>query len=90
MAQFLVTSVIDGDTFDVQPSWSANERTGNRVRIAAFNAPEMGTLGGLAAKAALEQLIGGHYVALYTKAIDLYGRLVAEVRLNDVDITLSL
>lgn len=87
---FLVTSVIDGDTFDVKPRWKFNGRTGDRVRIAKFDAPEMDSLDGIAAKLTLEALIDGQSVELYPEVVDIYRRLVAEVRLNGKDITLSL
>lgn len=79
---FFVQSVIDGDTFIVNPGWMTNGKTGNRVRIANFNAPELDAYGGQAAKQRLEALIGQRYVDLYTQAIDTYGRLVADVHLN--------
>ena len=92
---FLVTSVIDGDTFDVKPCWrvkykTGNRRTGNRVRIANVDAPELGTCGGRTAKKALEELIDGKTVHLKPKAVDKYDRLVAEVSHNGVDIALFL
>ena len=87
---FRVTSVIDGDTFDVQPGWRTDGRSGHRVRIASFDAPELHARGGQAARSRLETLIGGKSVELYTKAIDRYGRLVADVRLNRIDITAFL
>ena len=87
---FGVTHVIDGDTFEVSPFWKVNGGTDNRVRIADVNAPELGAPGGYAAKAALDRLIGGQSVVLYTKAIDVYGRLVAEVYLNGQDVSALL
>lgn len=88
---FKVTSVIDGDTFDVSPSWkwkmnSGETATGERVRIAGFDAPETGTLAGNFATAQLKNLIEGKDVEL-RKAVSLsYGRIVCEVFLNGTNI----
>ncbi len=83
---FKVTRVIDGDTFNVFPGWRAEGRTGLRVRIAGFDAPEIGALGGEAARRRLESLLLEHEVSLYTKSVDMYGRLIAEVHLNGKDV----
>jgi endonuclease YncB( thermonuclease family) len=53
MAEFTVVSVIDGDTFDVSPSWQWNGQSGSRVRPTGYDAPELHALGGQAAKAKL-------------------------------------
>ncbi|MEW6746516.1 MAG: thermonuclease family protein [Planctomycetota bacterium] len=70
-----VTRVIDGDTF----------QSGSRkrpVRLAGVDTPEKGQRGYVAAKEALEQLIGGRKVLIETKARDAYGRSVANVKVG--------
>ncbi|MFH2063894.1 MAG: thermonuclease family protein [Pseudomonadota bacterium] len=83
MSTFTVTSVIDGDTFDVSPNWKWNNQTGARVRPAGYNTPELHTPGGQAAKAKLERLIHGKQVELGTAYKIDRGRLVCEVYINN-------
>ncbi len=79
MATFYVTQVIDGDTIDVSPAWQWNGRSGSRVRLAGVNAPELGQLGGLAAKRRLSELVDGENVDLKNPVSISYGRLVCDV-----------
>ncbi len=82
MTEFLVTRVIDGDTFEVSPQWQAqNGSIGNRVRIANFNAPEANTSEGQQATQNLKIKIAGKRVHLDEQAVDVYGRLVAKIQL---------
>jgi len=53
MATFTVTEVVDGDTFDVTPSWRWQGQTGSRVRPTGYDAPELTASVGMAAKAKL-------------------------------------
>jgi len=78
MEQFLVTNVIDGDTFEVS-KWKWNGNEGTRIRPAGYNAPEMNTSAGIAAKNKLEMLILGKYVVLGNAYKIDRGRLVCEV-----------
>ena len=82
MATFRVTSVIDGDTFDVSPQWQWQGHTGSRVRPTGFDAPEIHASGGLAAKSKLQRLILGKQVELGTAYRVDRGRLVCDVYLN--------
>lgn len=41
MPTFRVTSIIDGDTFEVSPEWKWNDETGTRVRPAGYDVPEI-------------------------------------------------
>ena len=59
MSGFTVTCVVDGDTFDVTPQWRWNGQTGKRVRPTGYDAPELHSTGGQAAKAKLSRLILG-------------------------------
>lgn len=70
-----VTEVIDGDTFK-------GNRDNPLVRLADFDAPELGTQQGNYAKNYLENLIYGRKVSIKTIATDVYGRHVANVRLE--------
>ena len=78
MPIFTVTSIIDGDTFEVSPLWKWNGETGTRVRPAGYNAPELNAYGGHAAKEKLSSLIYGKQVELGTAHRIDRGRLVCE------------
>jgi len=88
---FKVTSVIDGDTFDVSPSWKwDNGKTGSRVRIANYDAKETGERGGKTATRKLTNLIYGKHVELKNAVNISYGRIVCDVYLNGVNIVQQL
>lgn len=85
MAQlFKVVEIIDGDTFDVSPSWVWRGQTGNRVRPTGYDAPELHHPGGLTAKQWLSRLLLGRMVELRTAYKVDRGRLVCDVFLNGV------
>lgn len=86
MQIFAVTAVVDGDTFDVSPSWRWNGQTGQRVRAASYDAPELHEPGGRAAKERLERLILGRSVELRQAHRIDRGRLVADVYLNGANL----
>lgn len=79
MSTFKVTTVIDGDTFDVSPQWKWNEQTGTRVRPAGYNAPELHKPGWQTAKDKLSRLILGQEVELRNPHTIDRGRLVCDV-----------
>ena len=79
MSKFTVTSIIDGDTFEVSPQWNWNGQTGSRVRPAGYDAPELHAYGGQTAKEKLERLIHREQVDLRTAHRIDRGRLVCEV-----------
>jgi len=79
MSVFTVTAIIDGDTFEVTPRWKWNGDTGTRVRPTGYNAPELHTYGGQAAKEKLSRLILGEEVELGTAYRVDRGRLVCDV-----------
>ena len=79
MAEFTVVSVIDGDTFDVSPSWQWNGQSGSRVRPTGYDAPELHAPGGAAAKAKLAALILGRRVELRAAHRIDHGRVVSDV-----------
>lgn len=71
---YLVTRVIDGDTFYVQGPDGRD-----RVRLRRINAPELDEPGGPEAKAALEQRLLHKRIHLTIYARDRYGRAIAEI-----------
>ncbi len=82
MARFTVTTVIDGDTFDVAPGWQWNGQSGTRVRPTGYDAPELGAFGGQTAKEKLTRLILGQQVELGSAYRVDHGRLVCDVYYN--------
>jgi len=87
---YIVTEIIDGDTFTVRPAWKFGKEEGNRVRPVGFDAPEKGSRGSAAATERLRSLI-------YGKAVDLHkpvgldrGRLLCTVLFNGKDIATIL
>lgn len=82
-----VTNVVDGDTFDMRVR-RVNEfrrskysvyNFSERIRIADFDAPELGTLAGAIAKTNLEKAVLHKNVCCNVEARDTYGRVVATV-----------
>ena len=75
-----VKRVIDGDTFEL--------RSGERVRIAGLNAPELDERGGQQAKRRLQSKIPrGTGVGLSKPLAKSYGRVVRRVTVNQKNIT---
>ena len=83
MPAFTVTSIIDGDTFEVSPQWKWNSETGTRVRPTGYNAPELHSNGGQSAKSELSNLINGKQIELRTAYKIDRGRLVCDVFFNN-------
>jgi len=79
MPAFTVITVIDGDTFDVSPQWRWNGQSGSRVRPTGYNAPELNSYEGQAAKDKLSRLILRKQVELRTAHKIDRGRLVCDV-----------
>jgi len=75
-----VTKVIDGDTF-------MTNRRKHPVRIANVDTPEKGQDGYVAAKKALQDLIGGQEVTIDTKSRDKYNRSVANVKIGNKSVS---
>ena len=65
--------LIDGDTF----AYGAE-----RIRIHGFNAAERAEVGGLEATQRFDEFLHQGHVTIIRKAIDIYGRTVAEVFVN--------
>lgn len=79
MAEFTVVDIIDGDTFDVNPGWQWSGQSGSRVCPTGYDAPEMHTYGGQAAKNKLSRLLLGRQVELRKAYRVDRGRLVSDV-----------
>ena len=90
MADFTVSKVIDGDTFEVQGGWKWGDKKGSRVRPANLNAPELKAYGGAAAKQRLKKLIEGKVVQLKNAVNMSYGRIVCDVFINGKNIIKQL
>ncbi len=86
MPTFTVTSVIDGDTFEVTPQWQWNGQTGTRVRPTGYYAPELHTSAGQVAKDKLSRLILGQQIELRTAYRIDRGRLVCEVYFRNTNL----
>jgi endonuclease YncB( thermonuclease family) len=82
MAEFKVSTIIDGDTFDVNPTWVWNGYEGSRIRPTGYDAPEMNTLAGIAAKDKLQRLILGKNITLGAAYKLDHNRLVCDVYYN--------
>lgn len=81
-----VTSVVDGDTFDMSVQFYGNDNEykynlTERVRIADIDAPELNTLAGKRSKEHLTKALLGKQVRCYIQSRDVYQRVVAAVRL---------
>jgi len=75
-----VKRVIDGDTFEL--------RSGERVRIAGLNAPELDERGGQQAKRRLQsKMPRGTEIGLSRPLAKSYGRVVRKVTVNQKSIT---
>ena len=73
--------VVDGDTLKVRGGESVTT-----LRLARVNAPEINEPGGAEAKRHLEALVLGKTVDYTVSARDVYGRFVAEVWVNGVNV----
>lgn len=87
MAYFTVTSIIDGDTFDVSPAWAWNGQKGTRVRPTGYDTPEIGAPFSAVATTRLRQLIGGKTIELRNARTIDRGRLVCDVSVNGRDLS---
>ena len=84
---FTVEDVIDGDTIEVWPNWNWGEKTGDRVRLANVNAPEVHESGGMEAKVKMMSLVSGREVELRNKVSLSFDRLVCDVYVDGSKVT---
>jgi endonuclease YncB( thermonuclease family) len=82
MHTFQVTRIIDGDTFEVTPTWTWRGESGNRVRPTGYDAAEVDSRGGSGATAWLSRLILGRSIQLGNAYRVDRGRLVCDVYFN--------
>lgn len=82
-----VTRVADGDTLDIVP---AGETRAIRVRLFGIDAPEQGEAFSAQARNRARVLAFDKTVRMTGVSIDTYSRLVAKVRVGDVDLGLEL
>lgn len=71
MATAKVKKVIDGDTIVI--------KNDTRIRIADYDAPELGEYGGRAAKTRLTKLLKGKQIGISSELVKSYGRSVRRV-----------
>jgi micrococcal nuclease len=79
---YLVTSVIDGDTFEIQG--------GERIRLRHVDAPELEYCYGPEAKEKLESLIGGKNVTLKEKVVGQQNRGLYLVYVGNIFVNLEM
>ena len=84
--QGIVTHVTDGDTFRVRPIGSNSKSDSLRIRIDGIDAPESCQRYGEQSTAALKKLILSKQVTILSKRFDDYGRDVAKITFNNMDI----
>lgn len=82
MPLFTVKQIIDGDTFEVSPTWKWQQHTGALVRPTGYDAPELGSLSGALVKNQLARMILGKQVELSSAYKVDRGRLVCDVYFN--------
>jgi len=84
MADFIVSEIVDGDTFKVKNGWEWDEKKGDTIRPTGYNTPEKGKPGYEQAKQKLKELILEKTVDIRSaKIVDEWGRLVADVYYNN-------
>ena len=81
-ASGVVTRVIDGDTLWVK---TGSDGALLKVRIHGVDAPEICQPGGAQARDALKRQVFGQRITLNIRSRDDYGRAVASVYLQDID-----
>lgn len=82
-----VTAVADGDTLDIVP---AGETLAIRVRVFGIDAPERGEPFAEQSRNRARVLAFDKTVQLTGVSVDTYNRLVARVRVGDVDLAIDL
>lgn len=75
----LVVKVIDGDTYKIMLGEQVQH-----VRLQNVDAPELKQFFGETSKNAVHSLIEGHAVAVQVTGIDLYGRLIASIKIEEM------
>lgn len=81
-----VVKVVDGDTIDVEIDLGFDIWHKIRLRLAHIDAYEKSTDIGKEAAEFLKVLLEGFFVEIYTEKTDKYGRYLATVVLNGVNL----
>jgi endonuclease YncB( thermonuclease family) len=81
-----VIHVTDGDTLRVRPLGSNSKSDSVRIRIDGIDAPESCQRYGLQSTLALKKLVLSKQITVVNKRFDDYGRDVAKITLDGVDI----
>lgn len=84
--QGIVIHVTDGDTLRVRPLGSNNKSDSVRIRIDGIDAPESCQTYGVKSAAALKKLLISKQVTVISKRFDDYGRDIAKVMIENVDV----
>lgn len=83
MSEFIVSGVVDGDTFEVQNGWEWKGKKGDTIRPTGYNTPEKWKPGYEEARQKLADLILSKTVEIKNyRIVDEWGRLVADVYYN--------
>lgn len=80
-----VVGVADGDTITVLD----DENTQHKIRLQGIDAPEKGQAFGTVSKQNLSSLVFGKVVDVECDKLDRYGRMVAKVSIDGVDVGLE-
>jgi micrococcal nuclease len=84
--QGVVTHVTDGDTLRVKKLASNSKADSLKVRIDGIDAPEICQLYGRQSAVALKKLLLSKQVTITSKRFDDYGRDVAKVTIDNIDV----
>ncbi len=84
--QGIVIHVTDGDTLRIRPLGSNSKSDSLKIRIDGIDAPESCQLYGIKSTAALKKLLISKQVTVTSKRFDDYGRDVAKVTIDNVDV----
>lgn len=92
-----VVAVLDGDTVLIVredhsqavnlASATKRNRRAIKIRLAEIDAPEKLQDFGESSRSSLNELVSGKQVQVFTQAIDQYGRLVAHLSVNGLDVS---
>lgn len=83
---FKVTKIIDGNSFEISPSWKWKEITGTLIRASGYNAPEQNQSGYETALSKLKDLILDKQVELANPIRITSGLLLCDVLLDNVNL----
>jgi micrococcal nuclease len=84
--QGTATYVTDGDTLWIRPNNAAANSEPRKIRIDGIDAPESCQAYGAQSTAALKKLVASKLVTVQSKRFDDYGRDVAKITINNLDV----